>query len=115
MIKRVYNRPGSRGHRNAENNPLDNNDRGEIDSSGHKIREVHATDNNPRKFQSRERLDRTGQKRPNSQDETRDSSRMPARGQAEFMGQMNKRVVNKGSNVRRSTSATKSKTRAESP
>jgi hypothetical protein len=114
MIKRAYNRPGSRGHRNAENNPLDNNDRGEIDSSGNKVREIHPTEKAAGKFPSRGQLERTGQKRPRSQSETRDSSREPARGRAEFTGQMNKRVTNKGNMVRTGTTSAKNKAAAES-
>ena len=107
MIKRIYNRPGSRGHRNAENAPEDKNAEGEIDSSGKKVREVKATAKAPKKFPSRERLERTGEKRRGGQDETRDSQRVPARGQAEFMGQMNKRMTNSGRNVRSSRTAAK--------
>ena len=49
MIKRIYNRPGSRGHRNAENSPTDNNDAGEKDSSGRKVgsEQAVATGNKP--------------------------------------------------------------------
>src|SRR4051794_14737584 len=108
MEKRVYNRPGSRGHRNPENSPLDKNDGGEINSSGRKGREVHATDKAPKKFESRHQLERTGQKRPRSQSETRDSSREPSRGRAEFTGQMNKRVNQRGGSVRVGTTAAKS-------
>src|SRR5688572_14405447 len=113
MIKRIYNRPGSRGHRNAENNPVDNNDRGEIDSSGKKIRETHPTETAARKFPSRHQLERTGQKRPRSQSELRDSTRETARGRSEFTGQMNKRVTNKGNMVRTGKTSTKSKAGAE--
>jgi hypothetical protein len=113
MIKRTYNRPGSRGHRNADNNPLDNNDRGEIDSSGNRIRKVKATEKAARKFPSRHQLERTGQKRPRSQSELRDSTREPSRGRAEFTGQMNKRVTNRGNMVRTGKTATKNKAAAE--
>jgi hypothetical protein len=115
MIKRIYNRPGSRGHRNPENNPLDHNDGGEIDSSGHKIREAHPTAKAPKKFESRHQLERTGKKRPRSQSETRDSSREPSRGRAEFAGRMNKRVSSAGGNVRLTTTAAKSNRGPTSP
>ena len=107
MIKRIYNRPGSRGHRNASNSPTDNNDGGALDSSGRKIREKHPTDKTQKRFPSRNRLERTGEKRRSGQDETRDSSREPARGRAEFTGQMNKRMTNRGRNVRVSRTAAK--------
>jgi hypothetical protein len=107
MIKRIYNRPGSRGHRNASNSPTDNNDAGELDSSGRKIREKNPTDKTQKRFPSRNRLERTGEKRRSGQDETRDSTREPARGRAEFTGQMNKRMTNRGRNVRVSRTAAK--------
>ena len=107
MIKRTYNRPGSRGHRNADNSPLDNNDAGETTSSGRKVRATKPTDKAPKKFPSRNRLERTGEKRRSGQDETRDSTREPARGRAEFTGQMNKRMTNRGRNVRTSRTAAK--------
>jgi hypothetical protein len=107
MIKRIYNRPGSRGHRNAGNSPADNNDAGETTSSGRKVREKSATAKAQKKFPSRHRLERTGEKRRSGQDETRDSSREPARGRAEFTGQMNKRMTTRGRNVRVSRTASK--------
>jgi hypothetical protein len=107
MIKRIYNRPGSRGHRNASNSPVDNNDAGETTSSGRKIRAKSATAKTQKKFPSRHRLERTGEKRRSGQDETRDSSREPARGRAEFTGQMNKRMTNRGRNVRVANTAAK--------
>ncbi|HUS35053.1 MAG TPA: hypothetical protein VM680_06840 [Verrucomicrobiae bacterium] len=106
MIKRTYNRPGSRGQRNAENSPLDNN-AGTRTSSGRKASAKKATDKTQKKFPSRHRLERTGEKRRSGQDETRDSQREPARGRAEFTGQMNKRMTNKGRNVRVSRTATR--------
>jgi hypothetical protein len=115
MIKRIYNRPGSRGHRNPENNPADHNDGGELDSSGRKVRETHPTEKAPKKFESRGQLERTGAKRPRSQSETRDSSREPARGRAEFTGRLNKRVNDSGGNVRTTTTAAKSDRGATSP
>jgi hypothetical protein len=114
MIKRSYNRPGSRGHRNDDNESLTTRTGSDIDSSGNKIRETHSTDQAAKKFESRGQLERTGQKRPRSQSETRDSSREPARGRAEFTGQMNKRVTNKGNLVRTGRTATKNKAGAES-
>jgi hypothetical protein len=114
MIKRSYNRPGSRGHRNNDGESLTIKSGSEIDSSGKKIREVHPTEKAARKFPSRHQLERTGQKRPRSQSETRDSSREPSRGRAEFTGQMNKRVTNKGNLVRTGQTATKNKAAAES-
>ena len=107
MIKRIYNRPGSRGHRNAGNSPTDKNDAGEMTSSGRKVRTKQATAKTQKKFPSRHRLERTGEKRRSGQDETRDSSREPARGRAEFMGQMNKRMTNRGRNVRVATTSAK--------
>ena len=107
MIKRIYNRPGSRGHRNAGNSPTDNNDTGEKTSTGRKVRETHPTDKTQKGFPSRHRLERTGEKRRSGQDETRDSSREPARGRAEFSGQMNKRMTNRGRNVRVANTAAK--------
>jgi hypothetical protein len=108
MIKRVYNRPVSRGHRNAGNSPLDRNDQGEIDSSGRRVRKTKSTASAKKRFESRGQLERTGQKRPRSQSETRDSSREPARGRAEFTGQMNKRVNQSGRKiVRTGTTAAK--------
>src|SRR5215208_3800726 len=107
MIKRIYNRPGSRGHRNAENSPLDNNDAGEKTSSGRKVRTSKPTAKTQKKFPSRHRMERTGEKRRSGQDETRDSSREPARGRAEFMGQMNKRMTNRGRNIRVTGTAAK--------
>jgi hypothetical protein len=74
MIKRTYNRPGSRGHRNEDNESLTTKTGSEIDSSGNRIREVHPTEKAAKKFESRHQLERTGQKRPRSQSETRDSS-----------------------------------------
>lgn len=106
MIKRIYNRPGSRGHRNAEDSPLDNN-AGTRTSSGRKVSAKKSTDKAQKKFPSRHRLERTGEKRRSGQDETRDSSREPARGRAEFTGQMNKRMTNRGRNVRVSRTAAK--------
>ena len=106
MIKRTYNRPGSRGKRNAENSPTDNN-AGDRTSSGRKVSGKKSTDKAPKKFPSRHRLERTGEKRRSGQDETRDSSREPARGRAEFTGQMNKRMTNRGRNVRVSRTATR--------
>jgi hypothetical protein len=50
-------------------------------------------------------MERTGEKRRSGQDETRDSSREPSRGRAEFMGRMNKRMT--GRNVRVTTTAAK--------
>ena len=114
MIKRTYNRPGSRGARNNDGESLTTKTGSEIDSSGKKIREVHPTDKAARKFPSRHQLESTGQKRPRSQSELRDSTREPARGRAEFTGQMNKRVTNKGNMVRTGKTATKSKAGAES-
>ena len=105
MIKRTYNRPGSRGHRNAGNSPTDNNDAGEITSSGRKVRSKKASAKTQKKFPSRHRMERTGEKRRSGQDETRDSSREPARGRAEFMGRMNKRMTSR--NVRVATTAAK--------
>jgi hypothetical protein len=107
MIKRSYNRPGSRGHRNAGNSPTDNNDAGEITSSGRKVRKTKSTAKTQKKFPSRHRMERTGEKRRSGQDETRDSSREPARGRAEFSGQMNKRMTNRGRNVRVANTAAK--------
>lgn len=107
MIKRSYNRPGSRGHRNAENSAVDNNDKGEVSSSGRRIRKTKSTSKAPKRFESRGQLERTGQKRPRSQSEPRDSTREPARGRAEFTGQMNKRMTGKGRNVRVSRTASK--------
>jgi hypothetical protein len=100
MIKRIYNRPGSRGHRNAGNSPTDKNDTGEITSSGRKVREKHPTEKTQKRFPSRHRMERTGEKRRSGQDETRDSSRETARGRAEFAGQMNKRMTSRGRSVR---------------
>jgi hypothetical protein len=108
MIKRIYNRPGSRGHRNAENSPLDNNDAGEKTSSGRKVRKSKPTAKTQKKFPSRHRTERTGEKRRSGQDETRDSTREPARGRAEFTGQLNKRMTNRGRNVRTGRTSTKS-------
>ncbi|HEY6225499.1 MAG TPA: hypothetical protein VI282_00095 [Verrucomicrobiae bacterium] len=105
MIKRSYNRPGSRGHRNAGNSPADNNDAGEMTSSGRKVRNKKSTAKTQKKFPSRHRMERTGEKRRSGQDETRDSSREPARGRAEFMGRMNKRMTSR--NVRVATTAAK--------
>jgi hypothetical protein len=113
VMKRTYNRPGSRGHRNAENNPLDNNDGGEIDSSGNRTRKTKSTAKAARKFESRGQLERTGQKRPRSQSELRDSTREPARGRSEFTGQMNKRLTNRGNMVRTGKTSTKNKAAAE--
>jgi hypothetical protein len=107
MIKRSYNRPGSRGHRNADNSPTDNNDAGATTSSGRKVRKPKATAKTQKKFPSRHRMERTGEKRRSGQDETRDSSREPARGRAEFSGQMNKRMTNRGRNVRVANTAAK--------
>jgi hypothetical protein len=108
MIKRVYNRPGSRGHRNADNSPADNNDAGEKTSTGRTVRKTHPTDKTQKRFESRHRLERTGEKRRQGQSETRDSSREPARGRAEFTGQLNKRASNKGrGTIRVTRSATK--------
>jgi hypothetical protein len=109
MTKRIYNRPGSRGHRNAENSPLDNNDAGEKSASGVKVRKTKATAKAAKKFESRGQLERTGEKRPRSQSELRDSTREPARGRAEFTGQLNKRMTNGGRNVRTSRTASKGK------
>jgi len=113
MIKRSYNRPGSRGHRNSDGESLTTRNGSEIDSSGRKVREVHSTDKAARKFPSRHQLERTGQKRPRSQSELRDSTREPSRGRSEFTGQMNKRVTNKGNMVRTGKTATKNKAAAE--
>jgi hypothetical protein len=107
MINRSYNRPGSRGHRNAGNSPRDKNDGGEVTSSGRKVRKTSATAKTQKRFPSRHRLERTGEKRRSGQDETRDSSREPSRGRSEFTGQMNKRMTNSGRNVRTGTSSTK--------
>jgi len=108
MIKRIYNRPGSRGHRNAENSPLDRNDEGAVNASGSAIRKPKSTAKTPKRFESRGRLDSAGVKRPKSQDETRDSSREPSRGRSEFTGRMNKRVNQAGSKlVRTGTTASK--------
>ncbi len=107
MIKRSYNRPGSRGHCNADNLLTDNNDAGELTFSGRKIRKTKSTAKTQKKFPSRHRMERTGEKRRSGQDETRDSSREPARGRAEFSGQMNKRMTNRGRNVRVSRTASK--------
>lgn len=106
-VKRVYNRPGSRGHRNADNNPADKNDKGEIDSSGNKVRSKRQTEKAARKFPSRGDLERTGAKRPRSQSETRDSQREPARGRSEFVGSMNKRLRGGTRTVRIARTATK--------
>jgi hypothetical protein len=107
MIKRIYNRPGSRGQRNAGNSPVDNNDAGEVTSSGRKVRAKRPTAKTLKGFPSRHRMERTGEKRRSGQDETRDSSREPARGRSEFMGQMNKRMTNRGRNVRVANTAAK--------
>jgi len=107
MIKRIYNRPGSRGHRNAENSTTDKNADGEITSSGRKVRTTKATAKAKQKFPSRNTVERTGEKRRRGQAETRDSQREPARGRAEFTGQLNKRMTNSGRNVRVSRTAAK--------
>src|SRR2546423_15692718 len=99
MIKRIYNRPGSRGHRNPENSPTDNNDAGEITSSGTRVRKAKSTAKAHKRFESRHQLERTGEKRPRSQSELRDSTREPARGRAEFTGKMNKRVNQAGRHI----------------
>jgi hypothetical protein len=109
MIKRIYNRPGSRGQRNAGNSPTDNNDAGEVTSTGRAVRKTRPTAKTQKKFPSRHRMERTGEKRRSGQDETRDSSRETARGRAEFMGQMNKRMTNKGRNIRVAGTSSKSK------
>ena len=109
MIKRIYNRPGSRGHRNAGNSPTDNNDAGEVTSTGRVVRKKSPTAKAQKKVPSRHRMERTGEKRRSGQNETRDSSRETARGRAEFMGQMNKRMTNKGRNIRVAGTSSKSK------
>jgi hypothetical protein len=107
MVKRIFNRAGSRGRRNADNSPADNNDAGEKNSSGRKVRAKSSTAKTQKRFPSRHRLERTGEKRRSGQDETRDSSREPARGRAEFSGQMNKRMTKRGKNVRVANTAAK--------
>lgn len=109
MIKRIYNRPGSRGHRNAGNSPTDNNDAGEVTSTGRTVRKTKPTAKTQKKYPSRHRTERNGEKRPSGQDETRDSTRETARGRAEFMGQMNKRMTNSGRNIRVAGTSSKSK------
>lgn len=108
MIKRIYNRPGSRGHRNADNSPTDNNEAGEVTSTGEKVRSMHPTTKNQKRFPSRHRMERTGEKRRSGQDETRDSSRETARGRSEFTGQMNKRMTGRGRSIRVANTSAKS-------
>ncbi|MDX1952977.1 MAG: hypothetical protein SFY81_12415 [Verrucomicrobiota bacterium] len=109
-VKGVYNRPGSRGHRNAEDNDLrSGHEMSEIDNSGNKIRDVKRTAKAPKRSESRDRLTIEGEKRVRGQGENRDSSREQARGRSEFTGSLNKRVNHSGGMVRTGTTGTKSK------
>ena len=114
MTKRSNHRPASRSLRNNDGESPTIKSGSEINSSGKKIREVHPTDKSAKKIPNRHQLNSAGQKRPRSQSELRDSTREPARGRAEFTGQMNKRLTNQGNQVRTGKTASKGKGRAES-
>lgn len=89
---RVYNRPGSRGHRNAENTANDENDNQEVDTSGNKIGKRVHTRKSPPAFETRGQRLASGEKRARSQSEERPSAREQSRGRSEHRGQLNKRV-----------------------
>jgi hypothetical protein len=88
--KKAGNRPGDLGQRNRENSARDKN-QDELDTSGRFVGKKLRTTGTPRKRQSHEKVDASGQKLSRSLAKERSSTREESRGRSEFRGALNSR------------------------